>query len=387
MSKTKHLKKRSRLFKKTRKYIGGDTSEVVNTQDINNSSQEATNNYLSNLNLSSTDTPIPTLLRDKKGVFDIIGDRLSDFSKKTTDYVKDKALRLAGLQPIPEEQTQNTTDTNQTLDNNNNQTTQANQQVAAPVSNQSNSEPGIISDAESAVEGLLSNVSSIGNSVANVANEGSAAVIGNINDVLRSPQVENSITEAASQTAEIGTDILQKFNEKLNDPQFKETTKETLDNFADYAQIGVDALDEPLNSAIDVLNDSFSEAAGGIASGIIKVGTDAVAATPGVGAIIEVGQMINDGSKAIGSVVKANSEAAETIADLYLQTNAGIKKGIQELNERKKEAENIRNRTSDSINQFQNPLSENTNKVGGFNKSKKRLFKRKTKTKRVRFLL
>ena len=35
-----------------------------------------------------------------KGIFDIIGDKISGYSGKAFNYVKDKSLRLAGLQPI-----------------------------------------------------------------------------------------------------------------------------------------------------------------------------------------------------------------------------------------------------------------------------------------------
>ena len=35
-----------------------------------------------------------------KGIFDIIGDKISGYSGKALNYVKEKGLRLAGLQPI-----------------------------------------------------------------------------------------------------------------------------------------------------------------------------------------------------------------------------------------------------------------------------------------------
>ena len=352
MNKTKHLKKRNRLFKKTRKYIGGNSNKEIISENNN----------------------IP----QSEGIFDIIGDKISDFAKGTTNYVKDKALRLVGLQPIPTIQ-------QQTEQQNINQSTQ---QLNKTIDGLNNKATGILSDAETTAKGVLSNVSSIGNDAVNVVNKGAAAVIGNINDVLDSPQVETSVSEAAKQTAEVGTKLLQKFNANLNNPQFKENTKEALDNFSDYAEISVKALNEPLDSAIDELNQAGTKAAAGVASGIVKVGTDAMGAIPGVGAIIDVGKMINDGTKAASTVVEAGTEAAETVSDLFMQTNEGIKKGIKELEEKKNEAANIVSRTSDSINQFQNPLTENTNKVGGSaKKSKKRLFKHKTKTKRVHFLL
>ncbi len=48
-------------------------------------------------------------LDDKsKGIFDIIGDKITGYSGKAINYVKDKGLRLVGLQPIQQpEPTQN----------------------------------------------------------------------------------------------------------------------------------------------------------------------------------------------------------------------------------------------------------------------------------------
>ena len=364
MNKTKHLK-RKLFLKKTKKQLGGTTSEKKNTEDSSNSISEA--------------------IDKKQGVIDIVGDKVSDFALGTGDFLKNKTLRLFGLQPINEDETDDKS-----------------QQVDESVNKLSDAASGVVSNAESASKGILSNVQSIGNDIASVVNKGSAAVIGNINGVLESPKIENSVTEAAKETVEIGTKLLKKFNKNLNNPEFKEATKEALDNAADYTKIGVEALNEPLDQAIDEINHAGNKAAAGVAAGVIKVGTDALGAVPGVGAIIDVGKMINDGTKAASTVVEAGTEAAETASELFLKTNEGIKKGIQELEEKKKEAINIANRTSDAINEFQTPsldLSEKLNKtvsdkvnkvaskVGGNKKSKKRLLNRKAKSKRVRFAL
>ena len=363
MNKTKRFKKR--LLKKTKKYYGG------NIDDQNNNEQR---------------------VNEKVGVIDIIKNKVSSYAENTGTFLKDKTLRLFGLQPINENVSNDPTQEGSKIDD---------------VSS------GVISNATATTNGILSNAKSIGNDVANVVNKGSAAVIGNINDVLNSPQVENSVAQASQQTAQIGTKLLNIVNNNLNNPEFKEATKEALDNVADYAEISVKALDEPLDHAIDELNQAGSKAAAGVASGAIKVGTDAVAAIPGVGAIVDVGKMINDGTKAASTVVEAGSEAAETASELFMKTNEGIKKGMQELEEKKNEATNIANRTTDSINQFQNvpdDFSEKNgaasekinsaigdkvtnvtsnayNKVGGNRKTKKRLLKRKLKSKKVRFAL
>jgi flagellar biosynthesis/type III secretory pathway protein FliH len=364
MNKTKHLK-RKRFLKKTKKQLGGASIDKTNSKDSVGSISEA--------------------IDEKEGVFDIVGDKVSDFAVETGDFLKNKTLRLFGLQPINEDDSDDKS-----------------QQVDESVSKLSDAASGVVSNAESASKGILSNIQSIGSDIVDVVDKGSAAVIGNINGVLESPKVETAVTEAAKETVEIGIKLLKKFNKNLNNPEFKEATKEALDNAADYTKIGVEALNEPLDQAIDEINHAGNKAAAGVAAGVIKVGTDALGAVPGVGAIIDVGKMINDGTKAASTVVEAGTEAAETASELFIKTNEGIKQGIQELEEKKKEAMNIANRTSDSINQFQTPsldLSDKVNKavsdkvnkavskVGGNKKSKKRLLKCKAKSKRVRFAL
>lgn len=332
---------RKRLLNKTKKYFGGKNEEADSANDEN------------------------AFDIKKEGVIDIIGDKVSDFAVDTGDFLKDKTLRLFGLQPINE----NETDESGTKENNTN----------------------------NAISGLMSNAKSIGDDVVKAFVKGSTEIIGNINDVLESPEMENSVTQTAKETVESGKILLKKFNETLNDPEFKEQTKEALENVSDYAGIAVEALNEPLDKAIDEFSEAGNKAAAGVVSGAIKVGTDAVGAIPGYGAIIEVGKMINDGTKAVSTAVEAGSQAVVTTSELIDQTTKGIKKGIEELEEKKKEAMNITNRASNSINEFQKPLNfakkinDKINKVipskgsGGGRKTKKRLLNRKLKSKRVRF--
>ena len=233
-----------------------------------------------------------------KGIFDIIGDKLSGYSGKAINYVKDKGLRLVGLQPIQEpEPTQNA----------------STQEVDQKINEIGNAASEIIGD------------------VKDVVDKGSAAILGNINDVLQSPQVGETLTEAASETAAIGEKLLETFNEKLSTPEIKEETKIALDNVADYADIAVDALDKPLNKAVDELNEAGTKAASGIASGLIKVGTDALAAVPGAGAVIEVGKIVNDASRAVGDVASAASEATSTVSKVVKETSKNINEGIKKL--------------------------------------------------------
>jgi hypothetical protein len=122
---------------------------------------------------------VPEETVESKGIMDVIGDKLSGYSGKVFNYVKDKGLRLAGLQPIKQPvETDNST-----------------QEVDQKISEISDAASGIIGD------------------VKDVFDKGSAAVLENINDVLESPKVGETLTEAATETAEIGEKLLETFNE------------------------------------------------------------------------------------------------------------------------------------------------------------------------------
>ena len=348
---------------KTHKYYGGAAVEVDDKSKIDDKS---------------------------KGIFDIIGSKLSGYSGKAFTYVKDKGLRLVGLEPIKEPAEQNA----------------ATQEVDQKISEIGN-----------AASGLISNASEIIGDVKDVVDKGSAAVLENINDVLESPKVGETLTEAATETAEIGEKLLETFNEKLSTPELKEETKIALDNVADYADIAVEALDEPLNKAVDELNEAGTKAASGAISGLVKVGTDALAAVPGAGAVIEVGKIVNDASRAVGDVASAASEATSTISKVVEETSKNIDEGLDKLEEKKerlsnsltppdmnfkpdmnlkpemsfnklnKEGLNVSNRVDKSINQFENPVNSAPVIQQGGKKTRKKFLKSKGKSKRVRFAI
>ena len=336
----KQTKRKNNNKRKTRKYYGGK-----------------------NTNISE----------NKKGIIDSIGDKLYNYSKDTRNFLTEKGLRLLGLQTIPKDK-DNIENVDKKIDN--------------------------LSDASSSmVSGILSSAEKIGSDVANVVDKSSAALIGQVNDVLESPKIENSISEAAEETAQISEKLLENVNEKLNNPILKKETEIVLDNVGDYAEIAVDALNKPLNKGIDELNEAGSHAMAGIASGAIKVGTDALAAVPGLGAVIEIGKIANDTSKAVGEVVEAGKDTATTISDIVKETNKNIHEGIEKLDEverikdiNTKEVNNnfkninndgkkISNRINKSINEFEKP----TPYKGGKKTKSKNLGNISKKTKRVRF--
>ena len=250
---------------------------------------------------------------NSKGIFTLIGDKLSNYTGKITNYIKDKGLRLAGLEPIKKVDA-----------------------VPLPEVDQKMNELG------SSASGLAT------------------SVIGNVNEVLGSPQLQNSLNNTASETAEIGTNLLENVNEKLSTPEFKEAATEAINNVADYTNIIVKAIDEPLNNSIDTLNKAGTKAVSGITSGAIKVGTDALAAVPGAGAIIELGKMANDASAAAGDVVEATSDATTAVANIVKETTENMEEGIDNLKNKELEAKQIGGRINKSINLFENPLKSKT---------------------------
>jgi ABC-type transporter Mla subunit MlaD len=327
---TRRNKKNKNKNKKTNKYFGGNSNEFEKS----------------------------------KGIFDIIGDKLSTYSGEAAKYAEDKGLRLLGLQPI---------ENNANSDN--------------PSTNNIDNKIGEISDAAS---GVVSGIKSVGSDIVNVFDKGSAALVGQINDVLESPKVGQSLSGALEETAEIGTKLLQNFNETIgNNPELKQQVELALDNASDYAEIAVDAMDEPINKAIDNLNEAGTKAAAGAVSGIVKVGTDALAAVPGAGAVIEVGKMANDASAAVGDVVEAASQAASTLSKVVEETSKNLEEGINKLEEQKKEGMQIVNRTNKSLDNFNNPLKSSIiqkSQTAG-NKTRRKFLRQKSKSKRVRFAI
>ena len=343
--------KRTRIYKsKSKKYYGGmkkKTDDEESKQDDNE-------------NNSDEDTP-------PQGVFDILGDKIVDYSGDVAGYVGDKALRLFGLQPISSGN-ENETPTNEKINN--------------------------------AVTGFASQAETVGSSFVNVVNKTSGALIGQINGVLESPKVNQGVIQAAQETVQTLTKLLTKFNNATNNPEFKEALELSLNNAADYANVFVEATNEPVNSAIDSLRDSGIKAASGLATGAVKVATDAAAAVPGFGAIIDIGKMINDSSAAFGKVVEAGSETTETLSDVLEKISKNLKEGLNKLNSLQNKANkvsdgvsnfkkltkdklNISKRINSSIDNFESPL-KSAAASGGGNKTK-RIFKDKAKTKRVRF--
>ena len=255
-----------------------DTMKEVNEVPLPVSQQDSVSGSTSELN-------------DKnESILNVIGNGLSDYSGKAIRYGTDKGLRLAGLGPKQPVETYDSTQQN--------------------------------------VDSAQQNVDSTQQNVDNIFEKGSAAFIGNINNVLDSPRVRDSLNETAQKTAVIGVKILKNFNENLSTPEMKKQTKLALDNAAEYAEIALVAMDQPINKALDKLHEAGIKAAASSISGAIKVGTDAMAAVPGVGAVVELGKVVNDVSTAVGNVVGAASDATNTVSKLVKETSNNINESV-----------------------------------------------------------
>jgi len=276
----------------------------------------------------------------EEGVIDLISDKISKTASSVANVVANTGLKIVGLERINSQK----------------------EEIAANISNDASELP--------------SNITS------NIADKTSASIIQNVNEVLASDAVKETTKQAAEYTVAITTKLLDNFNQALDNPQVKQEVKEALDNASEIASVAVDAIKEPFSKAVDVTAEAAQKATSAAVSGAIKVGTDALSAVPFWGAIIDLGKMVNDGSKAASAVVEAGTEVVEVASDAFINTKKNFEKGLKELDEKKKISQKIYNRTTNSINQFDNPAI-----MKGGTKTKRRLFKRKLKSKRVRFAI
>lgn len=295
--------------------------------------------------------------KEREGVIDYLGDKIKSGLTTVASDVTDTGLKVVGLERINKAEQDNSEENN--------------------INNKINE----FSDAASGV------VSNITENIKNVANKTSAAIIENVNEVLGSDTVKENVQQAAENTAKLLKQNAEIFNEAINNPEVKGELIEAINNAADIGTVAVQAAKKPFNEAVEVAAEALPKAASSSLSGLIKVGTDAAAAVPGFGAIIDFGKMLNDGSKAVSGVVEATTDTIEAGSDLITETKENFEKGMKILEQNKKMAQQISNRTTQSINDFENPLNKFTSskQVAGGRKTKHRLTKRKVKTKRVRF--
>lgn len=285
----------------------------------------------------------------REGVIDMLGDKISGIASSAATTVADATLKIAGLERIEKSAEE--------------------QQAAEKV--------------DENLEKISDVASSTISDVQNIADKTGATIIQGVNEVLGSDAVKETTKQAAEDTAEIVKESAEAFNKALDDPVIKAEVEEAIENAGEIGEVVVKAAEKPIEKAVDVAANSAQKATSAAVSGAIKVGTDALAAVPFFGAFIDLGKMLNDGSRAASSVVEAGSEAVEAASDAFIETKENVEKGLKNLEEKKKLAEQISNRTTNSINEFQNPITAQATKGG--RRTRRKLFKHKGKSKRVRF--
>jgi hypothetical protein len=173
-----------------------------------------------------------------------------------------------------------------------------------------------------------------------------------INNYLKSPVIKTTISEAASETANRIEDLISTATKPFENPAFQADAKVALEKASIGADTLLKAMDKPIDAAIDKLNDAGEKALSGIASGTVKAASDAVAAVPGVGTLVELPKIADDISKAAGTVIEAGSDAIETASEFYETTKGNFEAEQKKLENLSKQAFDTEKRINSSINDF-----------------------------------
>jgi hypothetical protein len=172
-----------------------------------------------------------------------------------------------------------------------------------------------------------------GRTAADILNKGLAVVLSQVNTVLSSSGVQTSVDAEAARATELVTDIFSRVAEKLRDPKLQEQARLAGDELAVYAEILVEAMREPLTELVGVLSQSGLKATSAITVGIIKVVTDAMAAVPGLGAVMEIGKIANDVSRAVGDAAEAGSNATTAASKAVFDVTENVKAALKTANQ------------------------------------------------------
>jgi len=250
---------------------------------------------------------------------------------------------------------------------------------------------GIIDVAENTATKALTTVGDIGlrffgleRIQNNQHSETPQTIMGNVNEVLDSEIVENKVKETAKDTSEIIGKLTSRFNEAMDDPIIKENIEKSIKNAGELSNIAVESFKEPINRGVNQLVETANEAAPKFGKAVGKAAWDTVTSIPPISVVGDLLNITNDVTKAASAATDAGTQAIVAASDTFIEAKDNLNNMLKDLDERKKMAEEISNRTTNSINHFENPLTTQPTITGG-RKSRRRLFKRKLKTKRVKF--
>jgi len=362
----KKITRRLKKNKKNRTFKRGGAGIFLKNPENLESTQDLPKEESQEQITEKLQSPEDSPKKERQGIIDIIQNKISD----TASFVGDTGLKMIGLQKIKSKEEE---------ENDNSNKFGAIASIATFAKDAGLKVIGLQRINKSKEEDEVSK--KMTDAVSFIDKTGSN-VIDNVNQVLES-------NNTAEKTASSIKNLAENFNKALDKPEVKAEVKESIEKAGELGAIVVEASEKPLQKAVDVASGAIQKATGSALSGIIKVGTDMMGAVPGVGAVIEVGKMLNDSSKAVSAVVEAGSEAVEAASDAFIETNANVKQSLKELDEKKKIGNEISSRTDESIKDFENPVvtDQTTNQVAGARKTRRRLLKHRGKSKRVRFAI
>ena len=289
---------------------------------------------------------------DGKGVIDILKEKAYGTAQAIGETALDTGLKIVGLERISKKENYKTDENINTDDN---------------------------------IHKISDTISGVGNTIDRTG----ATVIENVNEVLDSNIVQESTTQAAKNTAEILKKSAGKFNEAINNPEVKKEVIEAIDNASEILTTGVKAMKEPISNVVEDTAETLHKTSPKFTKAAVNAFNAGMEEVPIVGTVYAWLNIINNVSKAISAATEAGTEVIESTSDAIIETKKQFDEGIKELEEKKKLGSQISNRTTQSINQFENPIpqySQTQTQFGG-KKTRKRLFKRRVKSKRVRFAI
>ena len=317
--------KKTKRGRKTRKYL------------VNKSNLYGGSNGGSNVgsNVGSNDTN--TLANN--GLFGVIGNKALSLAGTAVGYIENKAAGVLGYKP---------------------------KNVEADI------DKNLL--VEQSKEGL-SNVSNVFSTTNNILKKGTATVIEGANSIINNNLVKESVAEAAGNTVDITKNLLKTVEEKLDNPALMEEVAVVSEKLGIQGAKVINALDEPINAAIDQTTKTASKLMSNLGKSGVNVGFGVASEIPVLGTFLIGAKIINDASKAVGSVVEAGSESLKIGSDII----KSVKEETYKLKELNEEKNNVINRVNESIGGFRNPLKTILRKGG----TKRR---HNNKTKRVKFV-
>lgn len=213
----------------------------------------------------------------------------------------------------------------------------------------------------------------------NALDKTGAAIINNVNEVLESDIAKETTKQAAKDTVYIVKELAGTFNKALDDPEFKAEAKQAIQNVGELGLVFAEAAKEPVNIALNNTAESIERTMPKLGAAGVKILWDTMGAIPPISILVDGINIVNDVTKATSAASKVATEAIESASDAFSETKKKFELKLKELEEKKRISQQISNRTTNSIKEFEDPIQ-----AGGY-KTRRRLFKHKAKSKRVRF--